>query len=225
MTSPASGAKEQDAMGYFGRFTSGVVARIDELIARVENHEALADAALCELQSATARGQARHARVRRDGDALRKALSQEQQAAAQWRERALRQSEDARALECLRRSQHAARKAGDLQQRLAHHEQAERTLAADVSALGERLTHLREQRNMMRARQTCAEALAGVHGGARELDAELAGIFERWELHVAEAEFFGEHRPVHADELARELDDEESQAALRAELARLRGTP
>ena len=78
---------------------------------------------------------------------------------------------------------------------------------------------------MMRARQTCAEALAGVHGGARELDGELAGIFERWELHIAEAEFFGEHRPAHVDELARELEDEETLAALRAELARAARRP
>jgi phage shock protein A len=210
-------------MGYFGRFTSGVVARIDELIARVENHEALADAALCELQSATARGQARHARVRRDGDALRTALAQERQAITQWRERALRQTDETRALECLRRSQQATRKAGELEQRLARHEQAERTLAADVSALCDRLVLLRDQRNLMRARQTCAEALAGVQNGTRELDGELAGIFERWELHIAEAEFFGEHRPAQVDELARELEDEESLASLRAELAKLRG--
>src|SRR5689334_7643213 len=91
---PGRAARSEIAMGYFGRFTSGVVARIDELIARVENHEALADAALCELQSATARGQARHARVRRDGDALRKALAGEQQAVTQWRERALRQTDE-----------------------------------------------------------------------------------------------------------------------------------
>jgi phage shock protein A len=158
-------------MGYFGRFTSGIVARIDELVARVENHEALADAALQELQAATARGQARHARVRRDGDALRKALGEQQQAVTQWRERALRQSEEARALECLRRSRSAAQKVADLEQRIARHEQAERTLAQDVAALGERLAQLREQRNVMRARQTCAEALAGVQGGARELGA------------------------------------------------------
>jgi phage shock protein A len=210
-------------MGYFGRFTSGIVARIDELIARVENHEALADAALGELQSAAARGQARHARVRRDGKALRKALAQEQQAVVQWRERAVRQADEARALECLRRSQQAARKTGEIEQRLLHHEQAERTLAADVSALCDRVAQLRDQRNVMRARQTCAEALAGVQGGARELDGELAGIFERWELYIAEAEFFGEHRPERSDELTRELEDEESLAALRAELAKLRG--
>lgn len=53
-------------MGYFGRITSGLFSRVDDLVARVENHEGLAEAALTELQSATARGRARLARVQKD---------------------------------------------------------------------------------------------------------------------------------------------------------------
>ena len=209
-------------MGYFSRITSGVFARIDELVARVENHEALTEAALHELQTATARGQARLARVRRDGDAMRKALADERAAIGQWRERAKRQAEEARALECLRRSKVAQQKVTELEQRLTRHEQAERTLARDVSALGERLAQLREQRNVMRARQTCAEALAVVQGGANELGGELSMIFERWETQVAEAELGGAAHPTD-DELSRELQDEETLAELRAELGALRG--
>ena len=123
-------------MGYFGRFTSGVVARIDDLIARVENHEALADAALRELQSATARGQARHARVRRDGDALRKALAQRAAGrCAVARACAAPDRGDARARVPAAQPARGAARSAELEQRLARHEQAERTLAADVSAL------------------------------------------------------------------------------------------
>jgi len=210
-------------MRYFQRFTSGVVARIDELVARVENHESLAAAALVELQTATARAQTRQARVRKDGEALRQALSREREAVVQWRERAKRSLEDeARALECLRRSKLAEQKAAELDKRASEHDRAQRELAKDVRVLEERLNALREQHNLMRTRQVRAEALASVQEHGDRLGGELATIFERWETQVAEAEFAGGCRPGEEDTLEQELAGEEELAQLRGELAALR---
>ena len=210
-------------MGYFRRFTSGVVARIDELALQVENHESLADAALQQLQAATARAQARQAVVRRDGEALRSALGKERDATGQWKERALRLGNDeVRALECLRRSKRAQQKALELETRCADHARAERELAKDVLLLVERLGSAREQRNLMRTRQTRAEALASVQGNGLALGGELAAVFQRWEEQVMQTELAGGCRVDAQDDLEHELLGEEEQSTLRAELAALR---
>jgi phage shock protein A len=209
-------------MRYFQRFTSGVLARVDELCVRVENHESLAGAALLELQTAAARAQARQGRVRKDGEALRQAFAKERDAVGQWRERARRSlTDEARALECLRRSKRAQHKAVELEQRVAEHEKAERDLGKDVDLLQERLSVLREQHNLMRTRQVRAEALASVSGSGDKLGGELAAIFERWETQVAEAEFCGGCRVGTEDTLDEQLSGEEELVALKGELASL----
>jgi phage shock protein A len=211
-------------MRQFRRITSGIFARIDELCGQIENHEALADAALRGLTAGTAQAQARLARVRRDGKALCEELEKRRAAAAQWRERALRvQDDESKALECLRRSKRAAQGVAELEQRVADHDRAERELGKDVLALQERLGALREQRNLMRTRQARADAIASVHGGATGLSGELDSIFERWESRIAQTEFTAGSRPTDDDSLELELAGEEEQAALRAELEQLRG--
>ena len=210
-------------MSYLRRLTSGMVARFDELAARVENHEVLADAMLSELQAATAHAQSRYAAVKRDGEALQRALREQQQATAQWRERARRSTQDeARALECLRRSKQAEQRAHELTQRSAAHERAERDLGKDVELLVERLDAARAQRNLMRTRQARAEALASVQTCGDALGHELSAVFERWETRVTEVEFAGRCTADSGDALAQELASEEELLALRTELETLR---
>jgi hypothetical protein len=75
----------------------------------------------------------------------------------------------------------------------------------------------------MRTRQTCAEALAGVQGGATQLGGELANIFERWEARIAESEFAAGRGNSEIDPLKDDFDSEEETASLVHELSTLRG--
>src|SRR5688572_25176513 len=76
-------------MGYFHRVTSGVVARIDRVVSRIENHEALVECALREVRRGAARAKINLGRVERDGEQLRQRLGRAREENVAWRRRAL----------------------------------------------------------------------------------------------------------------------------------------
>jgi phage shock protein A len=211
-------------MQYFRRMASGVVAQVDQILSRIENHDALIDCALRDVRAATARAKVQLQRVRRDGEQLRTQLRAADQEQAQWKRRALRfrDHDEERALECLRRRRQAARRAEELRARLEQHDGTERSLAGEVAQLEQRVGELRERQHRMRTRQSCAEATAAVDEAGQGATEDIEDTFERWEIRLTEAEMThgtGGERPD--DPFARELDAEEAEQALRAELDEL----
>lgn len=214
-------------------WTASLCSRVDWMVSQVENHEALAESAIRDLQRHAARARVRMGRMRADGRRLADARRAEAEAASTWRERARRLAGDdeARALECLRRARAAAEREASLAERCAEHDRLEQRLARDLGLVDERLAALRVKRNWMRTRQSRADALAA----ASEVETEgtLDDVFERWDARVTEREIVaGCDDPSVAaegsdpsDDLERVLASEEEDAALRAELAALRAEP
>jgi phage shock protein A len=216
-------------------WTASLLSRVDWMVSQVENHEAHARSAIREVQRAAARARVQLERVRADGRRLRERLEGTRRAAEAWRDRARSEAsaDEARALECLRRSRRAARVAAALAERREEHERVEARLAQDVARVEERLGELRERHNLLRTRQSRAEALAAVRGAGEPLGADLGGLFERWETQVTEREFEGECSASGAegevlgegDAFASEFAEREEDETLRAELARLVSEP
>jgi len=204
------------------RFTSGFMSSIDGFIAQVENHEALASSALRELEQGVGRSKVQLARVGRDGVALRQALTEEREASVRWRERAKREANETRALECLRRAKRSETRSAELATQTADHERVEALLKRDVQTLETRLVELRQQRNTMRTRQSRADALVIVQGNGSANSSEIGDIFERWEERVAEREVQSGLLTVTSDSLEEELTSAEEEAELKLELEALR---
>jgi len=209
-------------MARWKRWTSGVLSSIDGFIAQVENHEAQVTSSLREIDHGVARSKVQLARVGRDGVTLRQSLAEEREAAVRWRERAKRETNDGRALECLRRAKRSATRSSELAQQEAEHSRVEAQLKRDVQTLEQRATELRQQRNTMRTRQSRAEALVIVQGQGNIHGSEISEIFERWEIRVAESEIASGCVDPTADELADEFDSAEAEADLKLELEALR---
>ena len=208
-------------MTRFKRWTSGMLSRVDWFVGQIENHEALSEGAIAEMQSQSARARVQLERVRKDGAELRARLLRERAAVDEWRERAARERDDEAALACLKRSKQAAARASALEARQVEHERIERALGEDVKALRARIDELREAHNLMRARESRAHALAAAHGASGL--GEVERLFERWEVRVAEAEIAGSCIVEERDELEAKYADAEETAALEAELSELRG--
>lgn len=209
-------------MARFKRWTHGVVASIDSMIVQVENHEALAGSALRGLEQGIARSRVQLLRVERDGRALRQALANEQSAASVWRDRARREANPERALECLRRHKRAQARCVELMRNQSEHDRIEQQLKLDVQTLERRLFELRQQRNTMRTRQSRAEAFHAAQGGGDSERAEIEGIFERWESRVAETEVASGCLLTEEDSLDEELSSAEELELLRVELTALK---
>jgi len=209
-------------MARFKRWTHGFVASIDSMIVQVENHEALATSALRDLEQGIARSRVQLMRVERDGRALKQALGEEQESATRWRDRARREENEARGLECLRRHKRSEGRVAELTHNQAEHERIELQLKRDVQTLERRLIELRQQRNTMRTRQSRAEAFSVAQGQGDVAEGEIGQIFERWESRVAETEVASGCLVASIDSFDEEFLDAEEAASLKLELAALK---
>jgi phage shock protein A len=209
-------------MARIKRWTHGFVASIDSMIVQVENHEALATSALRDLEQGVARSKVQLMRVERDGRALRQALAEERDAASRWRDRARREQDEQRGLECLRRHKRSEARVAELSHHQLEHDRIEQALKRDVQTLERRLVELRQQRNTMRTRQSRAEAFNVVQGNGDVESGEIGQIFERWETRVAESEVASGCLVASIDGFDEEFLDAEEAASLKLELRALK---
>ncbi|MGC4086815.1 MAG: PspA/IM30 family protein [Polyangiaceae bacterium] len=206
----------------FKRWTHGVVASIDGWIVQLENHEALAESALKELERGVARARVQLARVQTDAQSLVQSVAHEERAELDWRERARREANETRALECLQRSRRAQARVRALKDSQVEHERMLRQLSDDVRALEQRLVELRRQRNAMSLRQTRAQASAEARSSGDSALQAIGDIFERWESQLSETELTSGRIQPDSDSFEQEYLDAEETALLKLELAELK---
>ena len=203
-------------------WTTALATRIDGMVSRIENHEALAQSVIQEVRRASARARVQLRRVRADGEQLRARIAENREAETSWRDRARRKaSEDPEAaIECLRRAREAARRRRVLETRLGDHDRFESELSADVARIQERLSRLEEHRHVLAARESRAEALTGLSTAADVGPGPIDDLFDRWEIQISEREVaFG--RDEDEDAFEHGFSVEEEDAELRAELENL----
>lgn len=209
-------------MAHFKRWTSGLVTRVDSIVVQIENQEALVDSAILDLGQRVARARAQLTRVHKDGETLRRRLTETEHESTLWRDRARTEPDQTRALECLRRAKRAAQRHAELKQRSAEHEQAEQRLRCDVSTIEQRLEVVREQRNTMRTRQTRAEALALLRNVQGDGGYEVDEVLERWDARILETEIVAGCAEDAYDPFTFQFERDEEVADLLGELATLR---
>jgi phage shock protein A len=197
-------------MGLLKSWASRLWSQVDHAVAELEDHDALVDAALRELEVAAKKARRELARVRGDGEALRSRLAQERVNATAWRKDAATSPTDEGALELLRHARRARRRAAHLEARVREHGAAEARLDEHATLLRERLETLARQHHLMRTRRAQAEAMPAI----RLDDAPIEEIFERWDMVLTRAEHIGD--PFG------DLEREEEERALVEELGLLR---
>lgn len=202
------------------RWTMSVTSWVDGVLAQVENHEAAVSSAIGRVRQSTARARVQLRRVERDQDILRETLGREERAIEAWRKRAKAAEEDEVGLECLRRLKASEQRVAQLRLRLAEHERSHKELSEGVRVLNARLRELTERKNLMRTRQSHAEAAHGMASTTGPIG-DLEDVFERWETRVGEIEIAADcAEPIDAFEAELEAADESTD--LRLELEALR---
>ena len=210
-------------MTIFKRMTTSIWASVDRIVTQMENHEALVDASISEIQRSAAKAKVALSRVQSDGEKMRSRIDENERMRKAWEERALRcaKEDEAKALECLKKRNALTRQLELLQRQLTEHEHVETHLASDIEEIEKNLRELRIKRNVLKTRQSRADALAVMHGDDSRLVGEIGNILERWETHVQTSEYEGLCSENTSDPLEREFDTEEEAKALRAELHEL----
>jgi len=206
-------------MSLIRRISATLTSSVDRAVAKVENHDAIVNAALRDTQQAAARSRVRLERVRKDGRALNNRLQSLREARDRWTERAkqIAASDEPKALECLRRRGDCETQLGKLRDAIENHKELEGRIAEQVKKIESRIGEVTHQRNMMRSRQSVAEAMRAIHNIEGVSYGEVEETFDRWEINLGETEIlFGAHTST--DPLDSEFLAEEDTETLRAEL-------
>ena len=206
-------------MSLFRRITTTVTSSVDKAVSKVENHDAIINAALRDTQQAAARARVRLERVRKDGNQLKNRRNELDLAVTRWTERAKRigTTDEAKALECLRRRKDCETQLRNLRESIDKHDALENRVAEQVKKIQERVQEISQQRNMMRSRQSVAEAMRAVHNVEGVSYGEIEDTFDRWEINLGETEILMDASTA-TDPLDTEFLSEEDTAELRAEL-------
>ena len=206
-------------MSLIRRITTSITSSVDRAVSKVENHDAIIDAALRETRQAAARSRVRLERVRRDGDGLRNRHRELQTAVGRWTERArsIGAEDEAKALECLRRKRECEQQVRSLDDSIAKHDELETRIAEQVKKIESRIGEVSQQRNVMRSRQSVAEAMRTINNIEGVSYGDIEDTFDRWEINLGETEILmGANSPI--DPLDSAFLAEEDAAELRAEL-------
>lgn len=211
-------------MNSLRRLTASIISSFEGVVGQLENHEALVTTAIREAEQAAGRAKAQLARVQKDGVAMRKRVEELREQAAVWEDRAKRiaTQDEGKALECLRRRQRYLTQADKIEEQAVGHVKLERQLGADLAMVQEKLSGLRQQRNIMRTRESRAEALRVVHSIDSSTIGEIDDIFDRWEARITACEqHVDSSAPSETDELSVEFTSKEEEGELKAILHNL----
>lgn len=209
-------------MSLIRRISATLTSSVDRAVSKVENHDAIVNAALRDTQQAAARSRVRLERVRKDGHALKNRYQSLQNARSRWTERAktIADSDEKKALECLRRRKDCDTQLRNLKDSIEKHEELEGRIAEQVKKIEARIGEVSHQRNMMRSRQSVAEAMRAIHNIEGVSYGEVEETFDRWEINLGETEILMGANTM-SDPLDTEFLAEEDTEELRAELAQL----
>ena len=213
-------------MNTLKRWTTSVLSSVDWMITQVENHEALVNSAIDEVQRSGARARVQLNRVTQDGRKMRARLEELREKELVWKDRAVKSAalDEARALECMKRSRRTQKEIESLEEQVKEHARIERQLTTDLGSIDQRLGQLKTQRNLLKTRQSRAEALRAFQAEDSHIISEIGDIFERWEVKVGEYELQGDCALRGGDDFEGEFVSQEEEEELRESLKKLLGS-
>lgn len=210
-------------MGIINRITTTLTASVDKAVSQVENHDAVIDASIKDCRTALSKAQVRYSRVKKDKQNLQAKLKELQEMQKTWENRAksVAKEDEQTALDCLHRKNICKQRIANTQQALVQHEQLEQKVGASINKIEQRLSHITQQRNMMRSRHSTADALRTINSIEGSSQNDVDDTFERWEMVISEAEYEVGQELESIDLLDKAFAEKEDEAVLRAELANL----
>lgn len=210
-------------MNIFKRLTASFSGSIESAVSQLENHDAVVQAVLKDTRALAARAKVRLTRVQQDDKRLHEKLQSLVEMEQAWSRRALAcaDQDEAKALECLQRRNQCREQIDSVKQALKQHQQQARRLQETVLRIEQRLAEIEHTRNLLRSRQTSAEATRAVHRLESDSPLDLDDVLERWEMRILETEY-ATPSDQSADSFEAEFANQENINDLRSELDELK---
>ncbi len=206
-------------MSIFKRLSATLVSRIDHVVGEIENHDAVIQATLSDRQKKIAEAKVRLGQVRSEQQQLKNQLQKQQENVLLWRKRAIecaKENED-KALECINRRRSCQQQSKTLGKTLEQYAQTADRLAKDIETSQQRLTEMKQELTLMRARQSTCLALNVTNDASNHSVRALENSFNRWEVNMDQTGI-----PLDVDDttdtLERDFITQEQQEELQKEL-------
>ncbi len=197
------------------RLFISIKSQIDHVADEFENHEALAGAAISDLQAIATKTRLHLHRVSKMSEQYQNQLEQQQEQAHLWSERAVkaRQKDEQKALQCVKRLRQTKQQINLLEQQCLKSSAQESKIRDDLNAIQEQLQILKNKKEILAARQNRVgvhEALHNNNGSSLE---DVKNVFDRWEGTVVSSEFEVPER-MDIDQFATSFEKQEDDLAL-----------
>lgn len=210
-------------MNILQRITASFSGSIENAVSQLENHEAVVHAALKDTRAMAAKAKVRLARVKQDGDKLNSKLTKLQRMETVWAERAVSvpASDEKKALECVKRRNYCLAEIETTTKAITEHKKQEQNLRETVSSIEARIGEIENAKNLLRTRQTTAEAQRAVVKLESSSSLAVDDVLERWEMSILQTEYDGSINSQ-IDDLDMEFEELETAEELKAQLEVLR---
>ena len=214
-------------MSIIKRLSTTLVSSIDNLVADIENHDAVIQASLADMRKKITTATIRLNQIQRDERQLQERINTLQDQADKWRQRAIDtgtadangHADETKAMACLVQRKNCLQQITQLEQERQQYQQVAHTLAQDIASSQQQLNDLSHKHRLLRARQSSAEAMQ-LGNQSIPQQGTLNDTFERWEIRIAQ-ETTTLPVPSLIDPLETEFVKAEHAHALKAELAAL----
>ena len=209
-------------MNYIKKWSVSIASGVDSVLSKVENHESIISASLQDMQKSLGALNVKLKRVRKDREDLEVRLKNTYKEIEAWEQRALKVSEtdEARALECLKRKNKAEENKEYLKKELSRQAKIEVQLQKEGFELNKKFEELKRRKNEYAARELQNKVLNCGEGISNITDL-VDDVLGRWEskLGIYDQEW---NDPHGLDTLENEFVSAEETENLKSQLEALR---
>jgi phage shock protein A len=218
---------DPQTMSLLKRLSTTLISRIDRVVTEIENHDAVIQAALDEMNSKMAKAKIALNQACRERDRIKTELKTQRNNDHRWQERAIicARTDETKALECLRRSRKSRDQTAVLQKSLDEYTRSIEKMTGNIQSCAQRLSEMKQRLTLMRAKQATSKAGATVQPLYGNTESVLEDTFTRWELHINHDDILLKYTKDAVEDVVDDLEHEfitqEQQDDLRNELAAL----
>jgi len=210
-------------MSLFKRITHTLSSRLDQVVSEIENHDAVIQATLTEMQKKLSEAKIRLRHVHDEQRSITKQIQEHQTQTERWRTRALScaEEDEEKALQCVKRANASEQAKKKLSQLLKEYDRTTEKLARDVQAGEQQIAELKQKHKIMRARESTSQVLDSCETLTHFSKDDLQHSFDRWEVEIGRIEMASDSLNA-SDCLEDDFIASEQRSELQAELAQLR---
>lgn len=177
-------------MSSFKKIFISIKSQIDSIADDFENHEALAEAAINDLQQLAVSTRQHGFRLQKMINRYQAQLIELEKESTLWSERALKvkEQDQQKALLCVKRLRSVNQQIEQLDKQLQAAENQLATVQIDQNAIQQQIVQLKTKKELLSTRQNRNQVQKSIHGYERSA-IDVEGVFDRWEGVVVGNEF------------------------------------